>query len=138
MLLKLELTQPNVSQTLIVTRTSVRSSNMPEGEDLANLGKIKATLAIHLSINNLATVVRDLIPHYGKDCPVIVAYKVSWPDEMLIFGSLSNIRSKVKKAKITRTALIMVGKVLGNQKFSDSALYSPDHSHILRRVNKNK
>ena len=111
---------------------------MPEGEDLANLGKIKATLAIHLSINNLATVVRDLIPHYGKDCPVIVAYKVSWPDEMLIFGSLSNIRSKVKKAKITRTALIMVGKVLGNQKFSDSALYSPDHSHILRRVNKNK
>ena len=72
-------------------------------------------MAIHLSINNLARVVRALTPHYGADCPVVVAYRVSWPDERLIHGTLGDIRDKVKEARITRTALILVGRALAGQ-----------------------
>lgn len=130
--LKTELTLPDVSQTIILTRTSVRSSGMPGGEELSALGQSGSTLAIHLSVNNLAPVVRDLVPHYGEDCPVVVAYRVSWPDEAIIEGTLSDIRDKVKAAGITRTALILVGKVLAAETFDDSRLYAADHHHVLR------
>ena len=130
--LKTELTLAGVSQTVIVTRTSVRSSAMPEGEDLAKLGASGATLAIHLSINNLAKVVRDLTPHYGAYGPVVIAYRVGWPDQQFIHGTLSSIREKVKKTDITRTALILVGHVLDPEKFDDSRLYAADHHHVLR------
>ena len=130
--LKKELTLPDVAQTVILTRTAVRSSSMPNGEDLDTLGKTGATLAIHLSVNNLAHVQRTLIPHYGEDCPVVVAYRVTWPDEMFIHGTLGDIREKVKASGITRTALIMVGRVLGTDNFDDSRLYAADHHHILR------
>jgi precorrin-4/cobalt-precorrin-4 C11-methyltransferase len=127
-----ELTLPDVSQTIILTRTAVRSSAMPEGEDLATLGRTGATLAIHLSIANLAHVVKELTPLYGKDCPVAVAYRVSWPDQAFIKGTLGDIRERVKSAGLTRTALILVGRVLGGAEFSDSRLYAPDHTHVLR------
>ena len=130
--LKTELTLPEISQTVILTRTSVRSSGMPEGEDLAELGRSKATLAIHLSINNIAKVVRDLTPHYGADCPVIVAYRVGWPDQIFIRATLATIRAAVKTSAITRTALIMVGHVLEADGFEDSRLYAADHTHVLR------
>ena len=130
--LKKELTLPDVAQTVILTRTAVRSSSMPNGEDLDTLGKTGATLAIHLSVNNLAHVQRTLIPHYGEDCPVVVAYRVTWPDEMFIHGTLGDIREKVKASGITRTALIMVGRVLGTDNFDDSRLYAADHHHVLR------
>lgn len=127
-----ELTLPDVSQTVIITRTAVRSSSMPEGEDLVNLGRSGATLAIHLSVNNLAKIVRELSPIYGDDCPVVVAYRVSWPDQQIVKGTLSDIRDKVKAAGFTRTALIMVGRVLGEESFDDSRLYAADHHHVLR------
>ena len=127
-----ELTLPDVSQTVILTRTSVRSSPMPDGEELSSLGQSGATLAIHLSVNNLVPVVRDLIPHYGEDCPVVVAYRISWPDQKIIRGTLADIRDKVKSAGITRTALILVGHVLAQKDFDDSRLYAADHHHVLR------
>jgi len=131
--MKTEFTLPGVCQTVILTRTSVKSSSMPESEDLKTLGKSGATLAIHLSINNLASLVRDLTPLYGEACPVAVAWRVSWPDEIIIRGTLATIRDAVKKAEITRTALIIVGPVLGREDFDDSRLYAPGHSHIMRQ-----
>ena len=127
-----ELTLPGVSQSLVLTRTAVRSSDMPEGETLAVFGASGATLAIHLSINNLARVVRDLVPHYGADCPVAVVYRASWPDEIVLRGRLDDIRPKVKAAGITRTALILVGRALDGGGFPDSKLYDPAHHHVLR------
>ena len=126
-----ELTVPEIAQTVILTRTATRSSAMPPGEDLDRLAAIGATLAIHLSIANLARVVRALVPHYGDECPVVVAYRVSWPDELLIRGTLTTIRDAVKAAGITRTALILVGNALAGEG-SDSRLYAPDHHHVLR------
>src|SRR5437773_8656821 len=110
--LRRELTLPGVVQTVILTRTATRSSAMPERESLDRLAASGATLATHLSIANLARIVRACLPHYGADCPAIVAYRVSWPDEQLICGTLGDIRDKTKKAGITRTALILVGPSL--------------------------
>jgi precorrin-4/cobalt-precorrin-4 C11-methyltransferase len=130
--LKRELTLPGVSQSLILTRTATRSSAMPAGEALERLGASGATLAIHLSITNLANVVRALMPHYGSDCPVAVVYRASWPDERIFHGTLGDIRDRVKAAGITRTALILVGRVLADASFSNSRLYAADHHHVLR------
>ena len=105
---------------------------MPEGESLDRLAASRATLAIHLSIANLARVVRDLVPHYGGDCPAVVAYRVSWPDELLIRGTLADIRERVKEAGISRTALILVGPALAGELASESRLYAPEHHHLLR------
>jgi precorrin-4/cobalt-precorrin-4 C11-methyltransferase len=127
-----ELTLPEVSQTVILTRTATRSSSMPPGEDLATLGRSGATLVIHLSVTNLANVVRELAPLYGEDCPAVVAYRVGWPDQAFLRGTLADIRPKVKAAGFTRTALILVGRVFGAATFTDSRLYAPDHHHVLR------
>jgi precorrin-4/cobalt-precorrin-4 C11-methyltransferase len=127
-----ELTLPDIAQTLILTRTAIRASAMPAGEDLATLGASGATLAIHLSINNLAKIVRELTPRYGPTCPVVVAYRVSWPDQQLIRGTLETIQAMVKKSRLTRTALILIGQVLEPKDFSTSRLYAADHHHVLR------
>jgi precorrin-4/cobalt-precorrin-4 C11-methyltransferase len=127
-----ELTLPDVSQTVILTRTAMKSSAMPPGEALAELGRSGATLAIHLSVRNIRTVVADLVPHYGADCPVAVVVRATWPDEEILTGTLATIAAKVRAAKITRTALILVGRVLAPAGFRDSALYDPAHRHLFR------
>jgi precorrin-4/cobalt-precorrin-4 C11-methyltransferase len=129
-----ELTLPEVVQTVILTRTTTRSSPMPEGEALERLAASGATLAIHLSITNLARVVRILQPCYGAGCPAVVAYRVSWPDQQLIRGTLADIRDRVKAARITRTALVLVGAALGDAAGTapESRLYAAAHHHLLR------
>jgi precorrin-4/cobalt-precorrin-4 C11-methyltransferase len=126
-----ELTLPGVAQTLILTRTATRASAMPDGESLDRLAASGATLAIHLSIANLARVVRACLPYYGEACPAVVAYRVSWPDERLLRGTLGDIRDQVKAARITRTAMILVGPALAGDGL-DSRLYAADHHHLLR------
>jgi precorrin-4/cobalt-precorrin-4 C11-methyltransferase len=130
--LGLELTLPEISQTVILTRTAMQASPMPAGEDLATLGRSGATLAIHLSIRNLRKIVEELTPPYGADCPVAVVYRATWPDQQIIRGTLASIRPQVRAAKLTRTALILVGRVLASEGFRDSALYDPAHVHVLR------
>jgi precorrin-4/cobalt-precorrin-4 C11-methyltransferase len=129
-----ELTLPDVAQSVILTRTATRSSPMPAGETLERMAATGATLAIHLSVTNLARVVRALTPSYGADCPAVVAHRVSWPDEQLIRGTLADIRDQVKAAAITRTALVLVGPALGGAPTlaADSRLYAPGHYHLLR------
>lgn len=128
-----ELTIPEVAQSIVLTRMSMKSTSMPAGETLENFAISGATLAIHLAIRNLREIERVLIPHYGAECPVVVAYRASWPDELILKGTLSDIRKKVRDAKITRTALVMVGPALAEiEGFKDSALYDPDKEHVLR------
>lgn len=131
-LLKQELTLPELSQSIIITRTEGAASPMPDGEDLATLAQAQATMAIHLSIRNIHKVTAALTPVYGPDCPVVVAFRVGWPDQALIRGTLSDIKAKVKQSGLTRTALILVGRVLTAADFADSRLYHADHRHILR------
>ncbi|MGQ0662465.1 MAG: precorrin-4 C(11)-methyltransferase [Pseudomonadota bacterium] len=131
--LKTELTLPGISQTLILTRTARRASPVPAAEDLKRLTSSRATLAIHLSIANLALIVRELTPLYGADCPAVIAHRVSWPDQRILRGTLADIRAKAKAARLTRTALILVGRTLAERPdFALSRLYAADHHHVLR------
>ncbi len=127
-----ELTIPKISQTLILTRTSMKSTDMPQDEDLAILGASKATLIIHLSVRNSLAIQRKLIPHYGENCPVIIVYRVGWPDQKIIRTDLNSLRDEIRAYKLTRTVLIFVGKSLDPKVIEESALYDKDHSHILR------
>ncbi|MYM56774.1 precorrin-4 C(11)-methyltransferase [Thalassovita mangrovi] len=128
-----ELTVPELAQSIVLTRVSMKSTAMPSGETLENFARTGATLAIHLGVRNLREIERQLSPHYGADCPVVVAYRVGWPDQIFIRGTLSDIHAKVRVEKITRTALILVGPVLGDVRdFKDSALYDPAMPHVLR------
>ena len=136
--LSAELTLPEIAQTIIITRTGMKASAMPEGEQLEVLGRSGATLAIHLSIRNLAYVREALEPYYGPDCPVIIAYRATWPDELYIRTTLAGMKEKVREAKLTRTTLILVGRVFGEAKFRDSALYDADYAHVLRNRGKKK
>jgi len=127
-----ELTLPEVAQTVVLTRTSGRASAMPPGEELKAYAATGATLAIHLSIHVLDKVVAELLPHYGAECPVAVIYRASWPDECIVRATLATIAGEVGKAPMERTALILVGKVLGVGDFRDSALYDAAYQRRFR------
>ncbi len=127
-----ELTLPGVAQSVVLTRTAVRASSMPEGETLGAFAATGATLAIHLSINNLVPVVRELAPVYGGDCPAVVLYRATWPDQQIIRATLETVVAEVKPRRLTRTALILVGRALAADGFTDSRLYAADHHHVLR------
>jgi precorrin-4/cobalt-precorrin-4 C11-methyltransferase len=133
-----ELTLPEIAQTIILTRTAGKASAMPEGESLEILGRSRATLAIHLSIRNLRYVEDALTPHYGADCPVVIVYRATWPDEEVIVTTLSGMRARVREEKLTRTALIFVGRVFGETRFRESRLYDETFAHVLRNKGKKK
>lgn len=126
-----ELTLPGVAQSVVLTRTPGRASAMPPGERLAAFAATGATLALHLSVQRLGEVVAELVPHYGADCPVAVVYRASWPDERVIRGTLGDIEGRMEDG-ITRTALILVGRVLGGAEFGESRLYAADYDRRYR------
>lgn len=126
-----ELTLPGLAQSVVLTRTPGRASTMPEGETLANFAATGATLAIHLSIQNLARVVADLTPAYGPECPVAVVYRASWPDEVTLRGTLGDIQDRLS-GNIQRTALILVGPALAGDGFDESCLYAEHYDRRYR------
>jgi precorrin-4/cobalt-precorrin-4 C11-methyltransferase len=127
-----ELTIPAVAQSLVLTRVSGRASPMPNRETLENFGATGATLAIHLAIHALDTVVENLSPLYGADCPVAIVVKASWPDERVVRGTLADIAAKVAEEPIERTALIFVGRALAATDFRESSLYDPAYQRRFR------
>jgi precorrin-4/cobalt-precorrin-4 C11-methyltransferase len=127
-----ELTLPEVAQSVVLTRTPGRASAMPPGETLEAFAKTGATLAIHLSMQGLDKVVSELLPYYGAHCPAAVVYRASWPDQQVIRARLGDIAAEVAKQPIERTALILVGKVLGARDFRDSALYDAAYQRRFR------
>lgn len=130
-LLKKEFTLSGVTQTVIYTRYSAKTP-MPEKENLDALGATGATLVIHLGVNHIHKIVKQLEPHYGADCPVAVCYRTGWPDQDYVTGTLTDIVPKVRAKKFTRTTLILVGHVLSSEEFNDSFLYDHDKAHIYR------
>jgi precorrin-4/cobalt-precorrin-4 C11-methyltransferase len=130
--LERELTLPGLAQSLVLTRTSGRASPMPGRETLANFAATGATLAIHLSIHALKDVVAELTPFYGPDCPVAIVARASWPDERIARSTLGKIVDALRKTPIERTALILVGPVLGSEDFRESELYNADYVRRFR------
>jgi precorrin-4/cobalt-precorrin-4 C11-methyltransferase len=130
-----ELTLPELSQTVILTRAEGRTP-MPAGEKLADLGRHGATLALFLSITLLDDVTAALIPAYGADCPVAVVHKASCPDQQIVTGTLADIKAKVKAARIKTQSMIFVGRTLEATDFAESRLYAADFSHRFRKARK--
>ncbi|WP_300034642.1 precorrin-4 C(11)-methyltransferase [uncultured Roseobacter sp.] len=126
-----ELTLPGLSQSVVLTRTQGRASAMPDGETLAGFGATGATLALHLSIGNLARVVSELTPHYGADCPVAVVFRATWPDERIIRATLATIEAQMD-ASVTRTAIIFAGPSVSGEGFDNSRLYAADYDRRYR------
>jgi precorrin-4/cobalt-precorrin-4 C11-methyltransferase len=128
-----ELTLPELSQTVILTRAEGRTP-MPEGQKLADLARHHATLALFLSITLLREVASELIPAYGADCPVVVVHKATCSDQRVVTGTLGDIYERVREAKISSQSMIIVGRVLTSTDFANSRLYAPDFSHRFRRA----
>jgi precorrin-4/cobalt-precorrin-4 C11-methyltransferase len=127
-----ELTIPEVTQSLVLTRMPGRASRMPESERLSTFAAARATLAIHLAIHMIGAIVEELMPFYGADCPVAVVVRASWPDQRIVRGTLGNIAEKIATDPIERTALVLVGHALGADEFRDSALYDPEYRRRFR------
>jgi precorrin-4/cobalt-precorrin-4 C11-methyltransferase len=131
--LEAELTLPGLAQSVVLTRTSGRASAMPEGETLSAFAKTGAVLAIHLSVHVLAKVIAELTPHYGADCPVVVVWRASWPDQRIVRATLGTLEASLG-TELERTAIILVGRTLGATDFGESRLYAGDYDRRYRPV----
>jgi len=129
--LRVELTAPEVAQTVILTRAAGRTP-MPATESLDVLAAAQATLCLYLSIDKAKSLAETLAMHYGADCPAAVVYHASWPDEIVVRGTLRDIGAKTASAGIARTALLMVGRALARPYAHQSKLYDQNFSHAYR------
>lgn len=128
-----ELTVPGVSQTVTLTRVSTLSTAMPDGENLAALAASGGTLVIHLAAHRIDTIIPELLAGgYRADTPVAVVAFASWPQQVVLRGTLVDIAEQMREAAVTRTAVIIVGDVLAAEGFTDSYLYSSDRSRGTR------
>jgi precorrin-4/cobalt-precorrin-4 C11-methyltransferase len=127
-----ELTLPEVAQSLVLTRTPGRASAMPPGETLQAFAATGATLAVHLSIHSLESVVSALLPFYGAACPAAVVARASWPDQQVTRAPLGELVAAMAANPVERTALILVGLALGAEDFRESALYDADYARRFR------
>ena len=130
--LESELTLPEVSQTVIITRPEGRTPK-PSSEAISKLAEHNATMCIFLGVHMIHEVVEDLKKHYSPKTPVAVVQKASWPDEKVVRGTLENIASLVKDSKIEKTAIIVVGNVLGTHHITPSKLYDAKFTHEYRK-----
>jgi precorrin-4/cobalt-precorrin-4 C11-methyltransferase len=104
---------------------------MPANETLENFAKTGTTLAIHLSVHVLDDVVERLTPFYGADCPAAVIWRASWPDQRIVRATLATLAAATEGER-GRTAIIMVGPVLGTDDFRESALYAEGYDRRFR------
>jgi precorrin-4/cobalt-precorrin-4 C11-methyltransferase len=126
-----ELTRPEVSQTVIITRPAGRTPK-PERESIKYLAEHQATMCIFLGVNMIEKVVSELREHYPADTPVAVVKRASWPDQEVVRGTLKDIAQRVEEAGIKKTALILVGEALGGDEVVPSKLYQAGFSHEYR------
>lgn len=129
-----ELTLPEVSQTVIITRRGGRTP-VPEGEKLELLASHQATMLIYLSVGMIEEVVAELQRGgYPADTPAAIVEKASWPEEVRLRGTLATIAAQAQEAGIAKTAIIAVGRVFAEQEPPAlSKLYDEAFSHGYRQ-----
>lgn len=128
-----ELTVPGVSQTVTLTRVATLSTDMPDGESLAALAASGGTLVVHLAAHRIDAIVPELrAGGFRADTPVAVVAFASWPQEVVLRGTLADIAEQMHRSSVTRTAVIIVGDVLTAEGFTDSYLYSAGRTRGTR------
>ncbi|MDR7169845.1 precorrin-4/cobalt-precorrin-4 C11-methyltransferase [Nocardia kruczakiae] len=107
-----ELTVPEVAQSVVLTRTRARSTAMPESEALGNFARTRASLVLHLAITRIRELAAELADEYGADCPAVVVYRASQPQQRILRGTLADIAGRVEAAGLRQAAVILVGRAL--------------------------
>lgn len=131
--LNLEYTLPKLSQSLIITRMAGRTA-VPEKESIESFAAHQATMAIYLSTGMLGELTERLIAGgYAKDTPAALVYKATWPEEEAYLCTVSSLEQTAKEHGIKKTALILVGDVIGGRDYSRSRLYAPDFETEFRK-----
>lgn len=131
-----ELTVPLVAQSVVLTRTQQRSTAMPETESLSAFAATRATLVLHLAITRTRELMTELAPEYGPDCPVVVVYRASQPQEQVLRGTVADIADAVEAAGLRQAAVILVGRALAGRPDPDageSYLYDPTRDRSAKR-----
>ena len=136
--IKAELTKPEVSQTIILTRVSGRASAVPESESIALLAEHRATMCIFLSGPHLKKIVADLRLHYPDDTPVALVYRATWPEEKSHQSTLGQLLAEIKSSDWNLTTMLLVGEALSTRLPAESRLYATDYTHIFRVLKKHK
>jgi len=132
-----QLTLPGVTQTMIITRAEKRTK-VPKREKISELAKHRATMIFYLSVQLIDNIVKEAVAGgYPKTTPVGVVYRASWPDQIIITGTLQTISKKIKDQKITRTAIIIIGDVIKPKSYEYSKLYDKSFSHGFRKAKTN-
>lgn len=127
-----ELTKPEVSQTVILTRVSGRASAVPEAEAIAKLAEHQATMCIFLSGPHMKKIVADLLLHYPPETPVTLVYRATWPEQRVYQGTLATVLKENKRGEWNLTTMMLVGAALGKGEQVESSLYSKDFKHLFR------
>ena len=126
-----ELTLPGVVQTIVLSRAGGRTG-MPEGESLARLAALRASLCLYLSARHVEEVQQELLGHYPAETPVAIGYRVSWPDQWLQVVPLEQMAATSRERGLIRTTLYVVSPALAGAGQARSLLYSAHHNHLFR------
>lgn len=127
-----ELTVPLISQSVVLTRTQARSTAMPETESLTAFAATRSTLVLHLAITKTRELMAQIEPEYGADCPVVVVYRVSQPDEQILHGTVATIPDTVEEARLKQAAVILVGRALDPRPGGESYLYDAGRDRSVK------
>lgn len=128
--LKVELTVPELVQTVILTRASGRTQ-VPDAETLASLAAHRASLCLYLSAHHVDQAQADLLQHYPADTLVAVCFRLGWPDERIWQVPLAEMAALTHQERLTRTTLYLISPALGATA-GRSRLYHPSHTHLFR------
>ena len=132
--LNLEYTLPDISQSLIITRMEGRTK-VPPRESIENFAAHQASMAIYLSTGMLDELSRRLLAGgYREDTPAALVYKATWPEEEKYICTVKTLAETAREHKITKTALVLVGDVIGHRNYEKSRLYAPDFSTEYRQA----
>jgi precorrin-4/cobalt-precorrin-4 C11-methyltransferase len=145
--LRVELTVPNVVQSIILTRISGRT-NVPEPEELTSLAAHQASLCLYLSARHVEEAQEKLIQHYPKTTPVAICFRLGWPDEKIWLVPLDQMAKVTQQEDLIRTTLYLISPALAAATVPEhidrygqvtvaadqtrSRLYNPEHSHLFR------
>jgi precorrin-4/cobalt-precorrin-4 C11-methyltransferase len=133
---KRELTIPEVAQSVILTRLGGGKTPMPPGEQVAEFARHKTTMALFLSAARSGQLQDELLAGgYPPDTPCVVAYQVTWPDELIENCALENLAATIKERKLWKHTLVLVGPALAAGG-SRSHLYHPGHFHGYRKADR--
>lgn len=132
--LNLEYTLPDISQSLIITRMEGRTK-VPPKESIESFAAHQASMAIYLSTGMLDELSRRLVAGgYKEDTPAALVYKATWPEEEKYICTVKTLAETAREHKITKTALVLVGDVIGHRNYEKSRLYAPDFSTEYRQA----